>query len=415
MHVALLSPAWPVDNSSNGIVTYVHHLRLALVARGHRVSIVTQALMTGHREPGVYLVRPHLLDRWPLRRKRRMLRREISWGERVAAAFEALHRIDPIDVIEMEESFGWCAAVGERVPVPLVVKLHGPAFLSLVEEEVKAESGLQKIADEGAALARMMYITSPSTDTLQQTLTRYRLDPSLARCVPNLIGNDVAFTPWRVERARAETLLFVGRFDQRKGGDTVVRAFAKLSDENPELQLVFVGPDRGVPAAEAASMLGFEAFCTRVLTPLQRQRVHYKGQLPRSAVFALREQAALTLVASRWENQPNTALEAMMQGCPVVSADAGGMRELIEHGITGTLFRAGDVDDLCAGVRAVLASPQRAATMAMLGQQRVTERHGVDRCVEQTLEVYRGAIDANKPAGMRRTAVTAQMPCGVSR
>src|SRR4029453_13737933 len=50
---------------------------------------------------------------------------------------------------------------------------------------------------------------------------------------------------------------------------------------------------------------------------------------------------------------PNTALEAMLQGAPVVAVRAGGVDELIADGSTGRLARAGDIDDLASQIMAV--------------------------------------------------------------
>ena len=41
-----------------------------------------------------------------------------------------------------------------------------------------------------------------------------------------------------------------------------------------------------------------------------------------------------------WENSPMVIQEAYSHGRPVIAADIGGMREKVEHGVTGLLFRA---------------------------------------------------------------------------
>ncbi len=56
---------------------------------------------------------------------------------------------------------------------------------------------------------------------------------------------------------------------------------------------------------------------------------------------------------------PLKLLEAMAQGCVVIASDVGGHRELIRHGETGTLFKAGDPVALVSALLALLREPAR--------------------------------------------------------
>jgi len=56
---------------------------------------------------------------------------------------------------------------------------------------------------------------------------------------------------------------------------------------------------------------------------------------------------------------PLKPLEAMARGRLLVASDVGGHRELIRHGETGTLFKAGDPEALAAAVLALLREPAR--------------------------------------------------------
>jgi glycosyltransferase involved in cell wall biosynthesis len=402
---------------ANGIVTYVHFLREELLRQGHRVSVFSGRVAPGFAHPDVHRVDPTPAYRLRRRCGRLLGRGEpgpFGWGRLLAARLLEVHRSDPIDVVEMEESFGWCADVRERLPVPVVVKLHGPAFLSLVEEEAATPMARRRIACEADALPRMPAITSPSRDTLERTVARLALAPALAAVVPNpmTVGDDAGL--WDPARCDPDTILFVGRFDKRKGGDTVLHAFCRLLARRPAARLVFVGPDYGL-SVDGGALMHFEAWCARCLTPAQRARVEYRGSIPRAEIFTLRTQAAVTVVASRWDNQPNTALEAMLQCCPVVAVSAGGVDELVQHGRTGRLARADDIDDLAAQIGAVLDDLPAAAPMGRAAREAVLGRHALERLATQTLSVYRQAIAQQaaavpRPPAWRRLA--ALMPPG---
>jgi len=63
------------------------------------------------------------------------------------------------------------------------------------------------------------------------------------------------------------------------------------------------------------------------------------------------------VIPSLEDNLPNTVLEAMACGTPVVGFDIGGIPDMIEHKKTGYLAVAADVDDLLAGIDWVLFNP----------------------------------------------------------
>ncbi len=404
MHIAMYSPAWPASEHSNGIITYVGHMRDELTRQGHRVSVFTGNISEGHRCEGIHLVRsqPTLWQR--LRRKwKRVISREMAttprWGHVIAGKMLEVHLADPIDVIEIEESFGWCADLQAGISVPVVVKLHGPAFLDLLEEK-HGQSGQQKIADEGLALRQMRYVISPSSTTLDETLRYYELTPALAATVPNPMAPAPADDHWRLATCEGKTLIFVGRFDHRKGGDLVLRVFHLLLKMAPALKLIFIGPDRGIPG-EDGKPIHLNDFVASLFQPAEQSRIEYLGRQAPTAIPSMRRRALVTLIASRWDNQPNTALEAMMQGCPIVAIDTGGVGELIEHQVSGLLARSDDMDDLCQQILYMLDHPQHAAEMGKAGQIAAQARHDLKTLVDQTIGIYRQAIADHSGTSLR--------------
>jgi glycosyltransferase involved in cell wall biosynthesis len=396
MHVALVSPAWPLRQYPNGIVTYVHWMREELRRQGHRVSIFTRAL--GEPESDVHAVRLA-----PRQRVRRWLRTRLGpavdpvlqGGEEYAQAVLAVHRASPIDVVEMEESFGWAADVAAITSIPTVVKLHGPAFLSLVEEELDTPLARAKIRIEGEALRRVHAVTSPAACTLEATLERYRLQPAYSRHIVNPLSLPGGAPLWDLAACDRRTLLFVGRFDKRKGGDIVLEAFARLLPSYPDLKLIFVGPDAGVRRGEG-EVIHFEQLRAQFLPGATATQVDFRGRLAPHEIYALRPRALVTLIASRWENQSYTALEAMLQGCPVVSSDIGGQREIIEDGVTGLLAAPGSAEDLARKVRTLLDDPHAAAAMGRRARLYAIQHHAPAKVVAETLEAYDAAIRVSR-------------------
>ncbi len=176
MHIAFWSPAWPLEKYQNGIITYVHWMKLELERQGHKVSVFTEAVSSSTPEPRVYRVSYPRRPLWQ-RAKRRLLRTRFpieydvfDFPIAIARRMLEVHRREPIDVIDMEESFGWFADVGKLTGIPLLVKLHGPAFLSLMEDELGTPLGRERVDREGMALKGATAIVAPSQSTLLETI-----------------------------------------------------------------------------------------------------------------------------------------------------------------------------------------------------------------------------------------------------
>jgi glycosyltransferase involved in cell wall biosynthesis len=403
MHVGLFAPAWPLEGHASGVVTYVHWLREGLLRRGHRVTVFAGEVT--RPEPGVRHLAASLAfraQRWWRWRREPGYEPVFDWGAQCAAHVLSAHRRDPIDVLEMEESFGWAADVARLTRLPTVVKLHGPGFLTLFGEDARNPLGRARIAREGEALRQVPVITAPAQRTLDATLAHYGLSPAVARHVVNPIELPADAPVWRADACDRKTLLFVGRFDAVKGGDIMLQAFARLLQDDGDLRLVFVGPDVGLLAGDGRRRhLGQ---CLAEWLGARADRVDVRGPQPPAVVCRVRAEAAATVIASRWENQSYTMLEAMLQGCPIVSSDAGGQRESVRHGQTGLLAAAGEVGAFVTALRALLDDPARAAALGARARAHVLALHAPERVVDETLEVYARAIELPRPPARRVAA-----------
>jgi len=395
MHIALFSPAWPIGRHPNGIVTYVNALTTELRAQGHRVSIVSPEVDAAVQDPDVHSVRLGLGARIASALRIEALDGTptiFRYGKAIASVFSRIHSRSPIDVIEMEESFGFAGRVARSTAIPLVVKLHGPAFITMAESELQTPFGRKKVQIEQRSLASLPAITAPSRCTLEETLAHYDLRPLIAAHVVNPVPASAATPLWQRSHCAPDTLLFVGRFDAIKGGDLVISAFQRLLVARPALRLIFVGPDHGLRSADGTT-IHLREFIASFADARLAERISVRGVLSPAEIGALRVPAAVTVVASRRESQGYAALEAMLQGCPLVCTDTSGLGEIVEHGVTGLKARPDDADDLAAQIERLLQDPALGTVLGQAARAYVIAHHSPETVVRQTLDVYRRAIE----------------------
>jgi len=133
--------------------------------------------------------------------------------------------------------------------------------------------------------------------------------------------------------------------------------------------------------------------------PLLLRQISMRGVLEPPQIQELRAQAAVTVIPSRRESQGYTALEAMLQGCPVVSTDTSGLGEIVEHEVTGLKARPDDADDLARAISRLLFNRELATRLGAAARAYVADHHSPAVVVKQTIDVYRRAIGLHQQRG----------------
>lgn len=180
----------------------------------------------------------------------------------------------------------------------------------------------------------------------------------------------------------ADVVGFIGSFYDYEGLDDLIAAMPALVAARPDAHLLLVG---GGPMEEA---LKRQAEASPV-----RERIHFVGRVPHAEVdryYGLVDVLAYPRKHMRLTDlvTPLKPLEAMAQEKLVAASDVGGHRELIEDGVTGTLFRADDPAALATALAALFADraswPERRAR----AKTYVARERTWDRSVAAYVPVY---------------------------
>ena len=94
---------------------------------------------------------------------------------------------------------------------------------------------------------------------------------------------------------------------------------------------------------------------------------------------------------------PNTILEGMAHGLPVIGSNGGGVPELIVDGETGMLAPMGDANGLAQVLEDLLRDPEKAQRLGRAGYARVRDHFTVTRVARQVEEIYRRVLVGRKP------------------
>lgn len=187
-------------------------------------------------------------------------------------------------------------------------------------------------------------------------------------------------------KAKAPTLVSVGRIKRYKAVDHLIRALPAIRRRVPDCSLEVVGVGDALPGLRAlAASLGLEG------------AVRFAGFVPVPEKVRLLQQAHVAVNCSGREGWALTNVEANACGTVCVAADSPGLRDSVLDGRTGLLYPFGDLEALAERVVRVLTAPALRAEMeaAALAWARTLTW---ERCGRETLALIERVLGAD-PVG----------------
>jgi len=121
----------------------------------------------------------------------------------------------------------------------------------------------------------------------------------------------------------------------------------------------------------------------------QLKNISFTGYKQSDKLRSILAKAKFVVIPSEWyENNPRSVLEAFAFGKPVISADIGGIPELVKHDERGLLFTPGDGDQLRSHIEYCVTHPKEAIRMGMNARQYVLDKHNPEDYYDTLMNVY---------------------------
>ncbi len=400
LRIALVSGDFADDGRpglGGGIESYVRAMSRALAAAGHDVHVIARGeFHTYERVAGegerVHAV--HTSDEWP--------DDAADLGEARGALTFAWHAwrqvrtlvaaSGPFDVVEAPEYKAQGYYLGRDATLPLVVKCHAHLKLCLELNDVPLSSDTALLVDlEAETLSRAVAIHANSRALAERCSRDYGLAASRIVHVPYGIDVD-RFRPtpstlradWR--SGDGPVLLYAGRLERRKGIDTLVEAFARLTRDMPDATLVVAGGDTFTSADGTGAAHWMQQTLAAAGVPADRVRM--LGPVAPNDMPALYSAADVMVAPSPFEAFGLVYLEAMACGTAVIGCAAGGVPEIVTDGVTGSLVRPSDASALSAAMAGLLGDTDRRRRMAAAARQVVQHDYSLEAVVRRTEAFY---------------------------
>lgn len=193
-------------------------------------------------------------------------------------------------------------------------------------------------------------------------------------------------------------IAYIGTLFGFEGVPLMLAALGRLCDARDDVRGLVVGHgEHEAEIARAVEDLGLAG------------RVAIVGKAPRDEVARYYALADVLCYPRRRHRitelvTPLKPLEAMSMGKAIICSDVGGLRELVRDEQTGVLFRAGDAEDLAAGLARLIGDCDLRRTLGENARAHAVEARSWKTIVARYLDVYAAAAERCGRAGARRRA-----------
>jgi glycosyltransferase involved in cell wall biosynthesis len=361
---------------SGGIGVFTAELTRGLIERGHSVHLVSvdaiakkddcevlSAALTIHRLAGGSGRLRGYLNRLRLFRLIRKL--------------AAQRRIDIVEVPDFE---GWCAG-WQKLPVPVVVRLHGSATYFSAEMQSPLSASTKVL--ERLAIQRADHVISVSNYTADRTAAIFGL-----RLAPAVIHNSVVLPDsarLKAQYGSRDLVCYSGTLVQKKGVFSLARAWPSIKQRRPNARLMLIGRDGRQGDRSSVEVI-------RELAGSHAESIDIVGHKAKAEVEALLSAADVAVYPSYSEAFALAPMEAMALGVPTIYSIRASGRELIRDGVDGWLCDPDNIDQLADQVATLLEDESLRHRLGHAGRLRIREAFSYEKFLQDNIDLYQRCI-----------------------
>ncbi len=296
--------------------------------------------------------------------------------QQIVLARRLLHdirRLNP-DVIHFQQGHFWFnLALPFLKPYPIVLTIHDPRYHLGDRESQKTP---QAIMDFGYRRATQIIVHGQQVK--QVLVEQLRISSERIYVVPHVIlGGDSATSG---EREEAHTVLFFGRIWEYKGLEYLIRAEPLITERVPDAKIVIAGEGED-----------FSRYREMMAHP--DRFVVFNEYIPNDRRDILFRRASVVALPYLDASQSGVIPIAYAFAKPVIATAVGSLPEAVENGKTGYLVPPRNVKALADAIVRLLQDNRLRHAMGVNAKRRLEQEASPEKVAEQTLTVYRHAIE----------------------
>jgi glycosyltransferase involved in cell wall biosynthesis len=250
---------------------------------------------------------------------------------------------------------------------------------------------------EQALIEQAAYLVPNSQATVEAATRVYgaAMSPDRYTIIPHGIVpvSDEAVRPFDLQHPpETFTVLYVGRLEKRKGIADLFEALPRVLAKIPNVRFIIAGSDNSqADGFFNRSGLTYPAYFGHKYPQLVGQ-VEFTGAVSEEELQRLYQTCDLFVAPSLYESFGLIYLEAMNYAKPVIGCRAGGIPEVVEHGVSGLLVDPETPLALAEAITRLLSAPETLRELGLAGRQRLLDQFTYLQMARRFAAVYRAVI-----------------------
>lgn len=387
MKILMLTWEYP-PRIVGGIARVVHDLSKRLIKDGHEVTVVTYKegdLPDYENDKGVkvyrvnnYMINPNNFIDWIM---------QLNFNL-VAKATEIIQKEGPFDVIHAHD---WLVAYAAKTlknafDIPIVATIHAT--------EAGRNSGIHDETQRYINDTEWMLTYEATEVIVNSNFMKGHIQGLFGLPFEKIsvVPNGVNLTLFNgVERDydfrrqyamdNEKIILFMGRLVYEKGVQHLISAMPKILNGYHDAKLVIAGKGGMLEELKSqANAMGLG------------NKVYFTGYLNAKQVPKMYKASDVAVFPSTYEPFGIVALEGMLSGTPTVVSDAGGLNEIITHGVDGMKSYAGNPNSIADSILALLYDQKLCDNISKKARAKVREEYNWNKIAQDTHFIYQKAI-----------------------
>ena len=208
-------------------------------------------------------------------------------------------------------------------------------------------------------------------------------NPARFQIIPHTIRREELATSHNSSKSDTVNILFVGRLEERKGFDVLIKAIPIIMDKSPNVVVHICGEGDLLQFAQTQ------------LNPFSK-RVFFHGYQTRTSLNNFYSECDIFVAPSRYESFGLIYLEAMHFGKPVVACNSGGTPEVVKNNETGILVKPGDHLELSKAILELVDNHPLRKKLGTAGNSRLENYFSFDQMIQSTVDHYEKALKSTE-------------------
>lgn len=206
-----------------------------------------------------------------------------------------------------------------------------------------------------------------------------------------IIRNSFFSYEWRIERCKRHSIFMTNGYAIYKGFHDLLTAMPYVLSKYSDAKIRVIGKDpRSIPWYKLST---YNRFIIRLIKQYKLDNVvEFCGYLSEKEFAEELVSANVFTLTSAIENSPNSLVEAMIVGTPIVCSDVGGVKDILSHNINGYVYQQNAPYMLAHYICKIFEQEEKTVKMSVNSRARSREEYNSNLNANEMLKIYRDII-----------------------